>query len=355
MMRMKHFVPDYHNIIQAACNMCPTRLPLYDHNIDEPFVSKYLRSDLGALLAGGTVDAIEEYFRAYCGFCYEMGYDTISFEYCIGPVMPGSGSLGGHKPGVIKNRRDFDRYPWETIEDLYFDKSGIYFEILREKLPCGMKAVGGAGNGIFECVQDIVGFENLCMIAFDDPELYSLLFEHVGQVCIRIWKKVLDNFGDIFAVCRFGDDLGYKTSTLLSAQDIKTHIIPQYKKIVDIVHSYDKPFLLHSCGSIFDVMDDIIDVAGIDAKHSNEDAIAPFDEWTTQYGNRIGNFGGIDMDVLCQRAPEEIRKYTFGVMETTSQCGGIAYGSGNSIPHYVPVEGYLAMNKAIREFRGERI
>ncbi|MDR1030283.1 MAG: hypothetical protein LBL76_05370 [Treponema sp.] len=46
-----------------------------------------------------------------------------------------------------------------------------------------------------------------------------------------------------------------------------------------------KPFLLHSCGCIFKVMDDLI-AARIDAKHSNEDAIAP-------YGRRIGNFGGL--------------------------------------------------------------
>lgn len=352
---MCKFIPDYNNIVQAARNISPTRLPLYDHAIDEPFVSKYLCSDLGKFLADGSTDSIAEYFGAYCGFCYDMGYDAVAFEYCIGPVMPGSGSLGGHRPGAIKNRKDFDNYPWDIIEDLYFEKSGMYFEILREKLPPGMKAIGGAGNGVFECVQDIVGYENLCMIAFDDPELYRLLFENVGQACSRIWKRFLENFADMFAVCRFGDDLGYKTSTLLSAQDIKKHIIPQYKKIVDIVHSYDKPFLLHSCGFIFDVMDDIIDIAGIDAKHSNEDAIAPFDVWTNKYGGRIGNFGGIDMDVLCRNTSKEIRAYTFDVLEKTSQCGGVAFGSGNSIPHYVPVEGYLEMNKAIREFRGEHV
>ena len=52
---------------------------------------------------------------------------------------------------------------------------------------------------------------------------------------------------------------------------------------------------------------------------------------------------------------EEIRAYTFDILEKTSQCGGVAYGSGNSIPDYVPVEGYLVMNRAIREFRGEKL
>jgi uroporphyrinogen decarboxylase len=284
-----------------------------------------------------------------------MGYDAVPFEYCIGPVMPDSGSLGGHKTGAIKNRKDFDNYPWENIEDLYFEKAGIYFEILRNELPEGMKAVGGAGNGIFECVQDVVGYENLCLIAFDDPELYKLLFETVGKVNSGIWNSFLDQYSDMYAVCRFGDDLGFKSSTLLSAEDIRTHLIPQYKKIIDLVHQYDKPFLFHTCGCVFDVMDDIIDTAGIDAKHSNEDTIATFDVWTKKYGDRIGNFGGIDLDALCQNTEDEIRNYVFDILEKTSHCGGVAYGSGNTIPHYVPVKGYLAMNKAIREFRGEKV
>jgi uroporphyrinogen decarboxylase len=46
-------------------------------------------------------------------------------------------------------------------------------------------------------------------------------------------------------------------------------------------------------------MDDIIEVAKIDAKHSNEDDIAPFSEWVDRYGDRIGNFGGVEMFACC--------------------------------------------------------
>ena len=77
--------------------------------------------------------------------------------------------------------------------------------------------------------------------------------------------------------------------------------------MIDQVHAAGKPFLLHSCGKIFRVMDDLIGL-GIDAKHSNEDAIAPFDEWITRYGDRIGLLGGIDVDILCQQSPQDIVK-----------------------------------------------
>lgn len=347
---MKAFEPDYNNIINAAKNIEPERIPLYDHNVDSPFLSKVTGVDMDSLFQSDNTSDLREYFRLFCGFFRDHGYDTVSFEICIGPHMPGSGSLGGHKPAVIKNRKDFENYPWDTIEDNYFSHAQRYFELLREQMPQGMKAVGGPGNGIFECVQDITGYQNLCLISFDDPQLYAELFEKVGQTNYRIWKRFLRDFADIYAVCRFGDDLGYKSSTLLSPGDIRSLIIPQYRKIIDLIHSYDKPFLLHSCGKIFDIMPDIIK-AGIDSKHSNEDAIAPFSEWIKRYASQIGNFGGVDMDVLCQCSADHITQYTLKILEMSQGNGGIAIGSGNSIPDYVPVEGYMAMNKAIRRFR----
>ena len=151
---------------------------------------------------------------------------------------------------------------------------------------------------------------------------------------------------------RFGDDLGFKSNTLLSSDDIINHIIPQYKRIIDEVHRYNKPFLLHSCGCIFNVMDELI-AAGIDAKHSNEDQIAPFPVWVKKYGDRIGNFGGIDTDAVCRLNRQEMKEYITDVVAKSKGHGGFAFGSGNSIPGYVPVDNYLTMNEIIRELRGE--
>ncbi len=350
---MTQFKPDYQNLIDAARNVEPRRVPLYEHVISFNVMEKITNSSFAHLVNSTNMDDLREFFRQHNHFFKTLGYDTISWESFIGPIMPGSGALGEHKPGVIKNRKDFDEYPWGSIEDRFFDAYSDRFQALRDQMPEGMKAVGGPGNGIFECVQDIVGYQDLCLLSADDPVLYSDLFSKVGDVNFRIWKRFLDQFGDIYAVCRFGDDLGFRSSTLISARDIKEMIIPQYKRIVELVHSYDKPFLLHSCGCIFNVMDDIIKIARIDAKHSNEDAIGPFSVWIEKYGDRIGNFGGIDMDVLCQSDPEQIKQYIFNVMDYSKGHGGIAIGSGNSIPDYVPTEGYLAMINAVRECRGD--
>lgn len=349
--KLREFQPDYNHILNAARNIEAKRLPLYEHGISTSIMEKILNRNFANLLWGNEKD-INEFFKNYCEFFKTMGYDTVTFELCIGPAMPGSGALGGHKDGVIKTREDFEKYPWDEIPEYFFKANSRLFDVLRNNMPQGMKAIGGSGNGIFECVQDVVGYQELCYIKADDEELYKDLFFKVGETNAKIWGRFMKEFSDIFCVCRFGDDLGFKSTTLLSSEDIKELVIPQYKRIIDIVHSYNKPFLLHSCGCIFDVMEDII-AAGIDAKHSNEDQIAPFPVWVQKYGDRIGNFGGIDTDAVCRLGRQEMREY---ILDVVNQCvghGGFAFGSGNSIPDYVPVEGYLNMLETIREFRGD--
>ncbi len=346
------FQPDYRNVEMAARNIQPHRLPLYEHIICDQIMEQVLGKSFSGLKTGNYSDKVE-YFRNYCEFFRRMGYDTVSFEQCVGPAMPGSGSLGGHVDPVIKTRQDFDRYPWEKIPDFYFERYSEDFRALREAMPDGMKAIGGVGNGIFECVQDVVGYMDLCYLSADDPELYAELFRKVGETNLKIWKRFLEEFGDIYCVLRFGDDLGYKSNTMLPSEDVKRLIIPQYRAIVQAVHSHGKPFLLHSCGCIWDVMEDLIRVAEIDAKHSNEDQIAPFPVWVEKYGDRIGNFGGIDTDAVCRLPKEEMREYILNVIRQCEGHGGFAFGSGNSIPDYVPLEGYLNMVETVREHRGD--
>ena len=77
--------------------------------------------------------------------------------------------------------------------------------------------------------------------------------------------------------------------------------------------------------------------------------IGHFSVWAEKYDDRIGNFGGIDTDV-----PEAIREYVLDSIRRAQGHGGIAFGSGNSIPDYVPTEGYLAMVETVRDWRGDR-
>jgi uroporphyrinogen decarboxylase len=341
---------DYHHILDVLANKRPKRLPIYEHLISPSIMERVLNVQFAELWNGSLADQTE-YFSQYCRFFQEMTYDTVSYEVCISEILPDHGAIMGGRPGPIQSRDDFNKYPWDELADQYWQAAEPRFQQLSQCMPPGMKALGGVGNGVFEISEDLVGFEYLAYMQADDPELHRDIYQKIGDLMVEIWTVFLKRYLDTFAVCRFGDDLGFKTSTLTSPVTIRRHIIPQYKRVIDLIKSQGKSFLLHSCGNIFPIMEDIIDI-GIDAKHSNEDVIAPFDEWIQLYGDRIGLLGGIDVDLLCIKPSEEVfRSVVEQGTRYRSSTNGFALGSGNSIPDYVPIDGYLAMIEAAKHIR----
>jgi hypothetical protein len=343
------FEPDYTNILEVLNNRRPKRLPLYEHHIDAPFISKVFGETISS--EGLKSSELEEYYRKVIGFWKDMTYDAFDFEAAICDILPGHGAIMGGMAGPIQTRADFENYPWADIPKIFFETYTPHFEAIRNTLPPGMKAYGGCGYGIFEASQDLVGYEYLCVMQCMDPDLFRDIFKRIGDLWEILWSDVIEKYSDLFVFFRMGDDLGHKTSTLLEPDIIRQHILPQYKKVIGQVHKSGKRFLLHSCGNIFPLMEDIIDL-GIDAKHSNEDQIAPFPLWIEKYSDRIGLFGGFDLNLLVLEKPETIYQT---VLEQGTRyratANGYGLGSGNSIPGYIPVDGFMAMVEAVKEIR----
>jgi uroporphyrinogen decarboxylase len=347
------FQPNYQNIVYAALNKKSERLPLYEHHISPRIMEKLTGSGFSHLEEDDSPEGMREYFTHYCNFYRDFGYDTVTYEACICQILPFGGALTYPQKAVITDRESFKRYPFDEVKDIFIKRFDKRFAALRECLPEGMRCIGGVGNGVLELAQDLAGYENLCLLSYEDEELYTEIFKAVGRLQYSIWEWFLKNYSDLFCVCRFGDDLGFKSNTLLPYDDIRKHVVPQYKNVIDLIHSYGRPFLLHSCGNIFGVMDDLI-AAGIDAKHSNEDQIAPMSEWVKMYGGKIGNFGGVDTDHLVRLDDEALKKVVLEVLELAGEKdGGFAVGSGNSIPDYVDPKKYLLMIDTVRRFRGD--
>lgn len=347
---MNAFQNDYRYIMDVIANRRPARLPVYEHLINVEFMEKLTGSGFGSLVNGSDADR-DEYFRRYCDFYRSQTYDTVSFEVCVTEILPGGGALLGERPGAIQTRADFERYPWDDLPRMFWAKAEGRFEALRRHMPAGMRAVGGVGNGVFEISEDLVGYQYLAYMQLDDPDLFADVYRKVGDTMVAIWQRFLERYTDLFVICRMGDDLGFKTSTLVSPKVLRQHVLSQYQRVIGAIKAAGMPFLWHSCGKIFPVMDDVI-AMGINGKHSNEDIIAPFDEWIARYNDRIALFGGIDLDILCVKSPDEIvREVVEKGTRFRGKARGYALGSGNSIPEYVPVDGYLAMIEAAQKIR----
>lgn len=347
---MDTFEPDYRNILKVLYNQRPDYLPLYEHNIDAPFISKCTGEEL-SLAACKSQSDLDCYFGKYISFWKKNTYDAFSYEAAICKILPEHGAILGGKLGPIQTRDDFNKYPFEDIPRIFWETYEPRLQSIRRMMPAGMKAYGGCGYGIFETAQDLVGYESLCTMQYLDPELFADLFQKIGELYETLWSRMVDEFDDLFVFYRMGDDLGHRTSTMLEPDTIRHFILPQQQKVIDIVHRKNKKFLLHSCGNIMSIMPDILKM-GIDAKHSNEDQICLFDVWIDNYADKIGLFGGFDMNYLILNPYDQV--YNKVLEEGTrfrEKANGYGLGSGNSIPDYMQVEGFYAMVDAVKEIR----
>ena len=323
--------PDFEQFLKVLRRQGrPTHLPFYEHVASEGFVS----ARLGRPLAGS--------WKNYVEFWMSMGYDCIPMEIHFSIKLENSSWQGGVSRGseeyaVIKTLADFEKFPWPPESaPINFNP----FERVTELLPDGAKIVGGVGGGPYEWTSKLMGVMGLSYALADCPELVERVFAKLST----LYESALKTLADMPSVgaLRQGDDLGFKTSTFLAPDDLRRLVFPIYRKMTAIAHARGKPFILHSCGNLAEVYEDLI-ACGIDAKHSFEETILPVGEFKKLYGRRITPIGGLDVDFICRSSEEAIRARGRAMLERASGRGGYALGSGNSIPEYVPEEKYLAM------------
>jgi uroporphyrinogen decarboxylase len=238
--------------------------------------------------------------------------------------------------GEIETREDFEKYPWPSPSDIDYS----LIENLRERLPDGMKVIGTT-SGVLENVMWLMGYELLSYALYDNPDLVQDMFNKIGEILLAAHSTVAQM--EWVGALALGDDMGFKTHTMISPQHLRKYVFPWQKKIAEAVHACDKPLILHSCGNLTEIMDDLIDYVGIDAKHSYEDVIMPVTEAKKRYGKRVSVLGGVDMNFLCQASPDAVRRYVRHVLDECAPGGGYCLGTGNSVANYIKLENYLTM------------
>jgi len=235
---------------------------------------------------------------------------------------------------VITDRNSFDAYPWSMPDPAEYDSLAL-------ELPRGMKFIVCGPGGVLENVIWLMGYDNLCFLLADDPALVSDIFDAVGSRLVRHYELAVQY--DTVGACISNDDWGFKTQTMLSAADMRKYVFPWHKRIVETIHAGGRPAILHSCGNLEPVMEDIIADMRYDGKHSYEDVICPVEESYRRWGGRIAILGGIDMDFICRSTTDEIKRRSRDMLARSAGKGGYALGTGNSVPEYIDDEKYFAM------------
>ncbi|MBS7642791.1 uroporphyrinogen-III decarboxylase-like protein [Candidatus Bathyarchaeota archaeon] len=349
----------------------PDRIPFYDLFADLEVIEALTGCKLSLvrdltigrikrILDDGCEDRLRLDYEVIFRFYYTLGYDYIPLtlpspfpRFNVKPCRDTAALSRGLRiwqdeyRGTIESREDFERYDWPIESDIQDSYIALY-RILEKILPEGMMVIPLTPGGVLENVMWLMGTVPFSKAIYTDITLVRDMFDKIGRILSFICRLMSEQ--SMVGAISMGDDMGYKSGPMISPSHLRRYVFPWHKLCVDEAHRSGKPFILHSCGRIDIVMEDLIDYVGIDAKHSYEDSSYPVTKYKKLYGDRIAILGGIDMDKLSRMPLEDFKSYVKSIIDECAPGGGYAIGCGNTIANYVKIENYLAMLEIGRSY-----
>jgi uroporphyrinogen decarboxylase len=333
--------PDFENFLAVLRREKPSRPTLFEFFLND--------NAYRAILGDAEVDEIYDAHgdelgnmlvtaRAYraAGYDYVTAHGS-AFAFPRGEQHK-QASISANEGALITDRASFEAYPWPDPADFAYDRLAF----LSDKLPACMKAILFSPGGVLENTIQLVGYENLCYMLIDDPQLTRDVFDAVGSRLLTYYQLGLEH--DCVGAVISNDDWGFKTQTMLPPDEMRKYVFPWHERIVAAAHQAGRPAILHSCGNLANVMDDVIDVMKFDGKHSYEDSILPVEQAYDKWGSRIAILGGIDVDFVIRSPAADVYARSRAMVEKAPTA--YALGTGNSVPEYVPNDRYFAMIEA---------
>lgn len=251
---------------------------------------------------------------------------------------------------------------WSALVHSPWDHAGDenFYQTLRQKVLALREQTDKAlmitcGCNLFEWGTFLRRMDNFLMDIYADPEHVRELVEQLMIRHLETLKKVCDSVGDIVDILRFGDDLGMDTGMFMSQEKYRDLFKPYHTKLNEYVHKHSnmKTFL-HSCGSIYPIIGDLID-AGYDILNPVQTSARQMDPGTLkrEFGKDITFWGGgcNTRTVLNRSTPEEVYTYTRRMIDIFAPDGGFVFNQEHNIMPDVPPENILAMYRAVADAR----
>ncbi len=190
--------------------------------------------------------------------------------------------------------------------------------------------------------------ENFLLDYYKNPTFARKIIETSTEYNIELAKAMIDLGADAIMS---GDDYAYNQGPMMSPKHFKEFVFPYLKKIVDVVHRRGIPFLKHTDGYIWPILNDIVNT-GIDALHPiDPQAKMSLKDVKEKYGDTLCVMGNVDVtNVLPLGTVEETVGDVKRCIKEAAGGGGYVLSSSNSIHDAVKVENFKAMIRAARRY-----
>ena len=257
--------------------------------------------------------------------------------------------------GSFTSPRAVEEYPWPDPRD------PSRYEHLKEKAE-SIEATSQAGivlerntGGIFETSWWMRGFENFLMDLAANPSMACAIMDNVVEFKMVYWEKALQKVKDDILVMAEADDLGAQSGLLFSPEMYRKYLKPRHKKLFSFMKKQapDVKLFYHSCGAIYDVMPDLIEL-GVDILNPIQVSARNMDtkKLKKEFGKDLVFWGGgVDTQkILPYGSEQDVRDEVKRRIDDLAPGGGFVFAPVHCIQQDAPPENIQAMWETVQEY-----
>lgn len=215
--------------------------------------------------------------------------------------------------------------------------------------------LGDPVGGIFATGFKLRGYDKFYTDLAGNPSMATRLMDKLTDLKIQFWGRVLDEVGDLIDIALFEDDLGLQDRTMISQKMYRDLIKPHHERLFSYVKyktSTPIQIMLHSDGSIYDFIPDLIDI-GVDVLNPIQVSAAKMDthQLKKEFGSELVFWGaGVDTQrVLAFGSAAEVKDEVKRRINDLAPGGGFVFAAIHNIQPNVPPENIIAMWETLQE------
>ena len=204
------------------------------------------------------------------------------------------------------------------------------------------------GFSLWERAWTLRGWKNLMTDFHDHPDFVNDLLNTVADYNIAQVQQALKY--DIDAVY-FGDDWGMQRGLQMGPVMWHRFVYPVLKRMYGVVHKTDKYVMIHSCGDVDELFDDLIEI-GVNCFNPFQPEVMDVTSLIQRYRGRLAFHGGLSTQrTLPYGSSDDVCKETAYLLEL-GRDGGYIFAPAHDVEGDVPLENMLAFIKIVQQQPG---
>jgi len=210
------------------------------------------------------------------------------------------------------------------------------------------------GNGFLQTGPLLYGYENWFTMLLTEPGRCEAVMEKLFEKKVEWYGNLFEEYDGLLDVTNEADDFGTQNGPICSPAILRKLVFPYHRRLNDFIKK-SQPGIrttLHSCGSVTQLIPDIIE-AGYDCLNPVQISANDMEpeKLKREFGKDITFWGGgiSTQSTLPRGTPGQVREETKRNIEKFAPGGGFVFATVHNVQEDVPVENFIAMWEAFRE------